>query len=138
MVSILWNLLTIKFVRYLVVGGSAFIMEFLSFIALYQHIKLILVLSNAISFCIGLLTSFVLNRLWTFAAKHKFKHTTSKQLNMYVSLALINLIATLMIVQILKSVGLEANTSKLIAMCLTSIWNFAIFKIYIFKHSVDL
>jgi putative flippase GtrA len=120
--------------RYLVVGGLAFFSEYLSFILLYRAVDISLVLANATSFCIGLLTSFLLNRLWTFSTK-TYRRRAAHQFGYYVALAMFNLLATLALVSILKAAGVNPNIGKLVAMAITSIWNFAIFQRFIFKHA---
>ena len=120
-------------IRFLVVGGSAFVVEYGSFTIMYDLIGVWLILANGLSFILGLGTSFSLNRLWTFGYKEYEKRTTH-QLAYYVILAGINLLATILIVSYLKHLGIAPKYGKLIAMALTSSWNFVLFKKFVFTH----
>lgn len=119
--------------RYLFVGGTAFAAEYISFIVMYRIADLKLVLANGLSFCLGLATSFLLNRAWTFAT-HEYKRKAVHQFGFYVSLSVINLLATILLLSIFTNVGINPNVGKLLAMAITSSWNFLIFKRLIFVH----
>lgn len=123
-----------KLLKYLVSGAGAFTVEYVSFYCLYRITALHLLIANAVSFFLGLLTSFILNKLWTFDSK-THAHRTAKQFNMYVILALINLVATLLLVQFFSQIGFMPEIGKFFAMILTSVWNFFLFKKIIFKNT---
>jgi len=121
------------FVRYLVVGGAAFVVEYSSFYVLFSVFNWAVWLANGVSFLLALLTSFACNRAWTFGAKTYSKRTT-QQLGLYITLAFINLLLTLGLVQIMVSLGASAKLAKFTAMLITSAWNFLIYKFLIFTH----
>ena len=73
--------------RYLAVGGSAFVTEYLLFLILYSVIGAQVYLSNTISFLAGLIISFTLNRGWSFKG-NAYHHKRHHQLMMYATLAL--------------------------------------------------
>ncbi len=121
------------FVKYLIVGGTAFVVELGSFELLYYAAGWRLLVANAASFILGLLTSFGLNRLWTFS-HGVYKKGMHHQFGYYFILAGLNLLATLGIVGALTRLGLWPGASKLLAMGITSLWNFVLFKRFIFRH----
>jgi putative flippase GtrA len=125
-------------VRYLVVGSAAFVVEYGSFYLMYSDLKKPLYFANSISFGLGLLTSFLLNRLWTFESKTEYKKKAAHQLSYYVILSLINLGLTNLLVGLLNADNVNPRWGKLIAMIITSLWNYILFKLIIFTHKPEL
>ena len=118
--------------RYLILGGLAFSVEYASFSVMYYVLGWNVNIANAASFTLALITSFAGNRAWTFRSGNYAKNVLH-QFILYVSLALINLALTLGIVALLQAANVQPMYGKLIAMALTSLWNFAIFKFKIFS-----
>jgi len=121
--------------RYLLIGGTASVTEYISFLLLLRVLNYPVIVANGLSFCLGLAVSFILNRLWTFPGI--FHKRTTHQLALYVSLALINLLLTLGLVGLFRLMGINPLVGKLIAMAITSLWNFIIFKQFIFNHRLS-
>lgn len=119
-----------QLVRYLIAGGSAFAMEYVAFFVFYTLLSWPLYVSNSISFCVGLVVSFVLNRTWAFR-KDNFDMHHHKQLVMYVCLALFNLVLTNVIIGVLHGI-MPVLVAKLGAMLCIVVWNFFIFRFFIF------
>lgn len=122
------------FLRYLLAGGTAFVSEYLSFLILFSLVSVQLVIANILSFLIGLLTSFTLNKLWVFG-NSKQTRPTHQQLLLYVVLATINLCFTSYAITELVSTGVAPAVAKIILMLLVVTWNFVIFKRLIFVHN---
>jgi putative flippase GtrA len=120
------------FVRFLVVGSGAFMVEYGTFYAMYSS-RSPLIVANSVSFGLGLLTSFILNRLWTFSHK-EYAKKPAHQLTYYVILALINLLLTNLFVELFSFYGVTPKLGKIFAMLLTSSWNYFIFQRLIFIH----
>jgi putative flippase GtrA len=121
--------------KYLVVGVAAFIVEYGTFYLLYEIVNWKLYIANSISFGLGLSTSFLLNRAWTFVRSSKrYSKKAAHQLSFYVVLALINLLLTNLIVILLKDLQVNPKFGKLAAMVITSLWNYLFFKAIIFTH----
>jgi putative flippase GtrA len=123
-----------KLARYLLVGGSAFVTEYCSFIVLYQLLGMQTYIANSISFCLGLTVSFLFNRGWTFKPTQSYKMHVHHQLAAYISLAIFNLITTNLIIGVLKAVSLDPRLGKISAMLFVAAWNFLIFRILIFAE----
>jgi putative flippase GtrA len=130
------NLISNKFARYLLVGGSAFLVEYGSFFILYQLFNFQIYVANSISFCLGLLISFLFNRGWAFKPTQSYKMHVHHQLAAYISLAFFNLVMTNVIIGGLKAAGLDPRLGKIAAMFFVAAWNFLIFRALIFaEHS---
>jgi putative flippase GtrA len=122
------------FSKYLLVGGSAFLTEYSSFYILYTLLNAQLYLANSLSFCLGLLVSFLFNRGWTFKTDKNYKLQVHHQLLAYVSLAFFNLIMTNVVIGVLKNFGLDPKLGKIVAMLFVVAWNFLIFRSLIFAE----
>jgi len=120
-----------KKVKYLFVGGSAFLIEYGLFLILNSTLNL-LILANVISFIVALVYSFILHQKWTFAGDHK--HDFKKQAVSYLLLACVNVVLTSFIITFLvDSLGVLPFVAKIICMLLVVAWNFLILNRIIFK-----
>jgi putative flippase GtrA len=125
--------------RYFLVGGAAFIVEFSSF-ALLIHVlqgKYDLQIAQTLSFCGGLITSFVGNKFITFNhAQKEYLHSHQVQFVKYVVLAIGNLLLTNTLIYLLVNhASLKPLIAKVLLMASVALWNYVIFKRYIFKVS---
>lgn len=124
-------LLSYKPIKFILTGGVAFGVEYASFIFLVYLVDSNLVVSNIVSFSLGLVTSFLLNKNWVFNNKEKSK----RQPILYLALALFNLaISTLIIGTVGKII--EPAIIKIIMVIIIAIWNYFIFSKFIFNKSV--
>lgn len=120
--------------RFLFVGLSAATIEFGSFLLLYYVAHGSLVLANGVSFVLGLLTSFTLNRQWTFfTQEHHFDKRMHHQFILYCVLAAVNLGLTLLLVEMFGVFGILPAIAKFLAMGITSAWNFVVYRLFIFN-----
>jgi putative flippase GtrA len=122
--------------RYLLSGSSAFITEYGLFYLLFSVAEMQLYLANTLSFCGGLIVSFSLNRSWAFR-NDNFHHRKSRQLIMYVVLALFNIVLTNVIIGTLKKLHVDPLIGKVITMIGIVGWNFFIFRFVIFRERQD-
>jgi len=120
--------------KFIVIGVLAASVEFGSLVFLVRLLNTNLYIANSLSFLLGLITSFGLNRFWTFKG-NKFQITITGQLGLYFLLALVNLFLTNIFLLLFIKFGFGYKISKLIAMSLTSTWNFIFYKQAIFMKS---
>lgn len=118
-------------VRYLFVGGSGALIEYVGFYVMNSFSPI--VISNAISFCIGLFYTFFLHRILTFKGDYAIRGRG--QLILYLLLAVTNLlISSLLIVILVNWLLVNPLIAKLLNMVLIVLWNFLIMNRLIFKH----
>lgn len=121
----------IRIIKYLFSGISAFFTEYLTFLFFLYILNLNLTIANILSFCLGFIVSFTLNRNWVFKefAKHK---DPRPQLIKYLSLAMVNVLISSLLIN-LTSILVAAFIAKVLTVIIIAIWNYIIFKKYIFK-----
>lgn len=122
-----------KFVKFLISGVSAATAEYGVFLILSLSIgSTFLLVINGISFCAGLCVSFFLNRRWVFGSSEKI----GSQFVKYAALACINLILSTGIFAIFVYwLDISEFYAKIFVMVMIAMWNFLIFKTFIFKQS---
>ena len=122
-----------RFSSYIVVGISAFLIEYISFFALISMASQLLV-AQSISFLLGLMVSFYGNRNHTFRSDDSYALTGRSQLRRYVSLAICNLILTNVLIYVLVHyIALTPVVAKILVMGSVVAWNYLIFSRFIFK-----
>ncbi len=121
-----------KFVRYLIVGGFAFLIELGSLYGLHQGLGISAVKSVAISFWIGFITAFLLQKLVTFSNTDRSIKDVSRQIAGYVLLVAWNYGFTLLLVKMLVP-HFSVYLVRASVMLLITSWNFIIY-LSIFKN----
>lgn len=106
-----------KLIKYLTVGGSAFVVEYLSFLALIFFSNKLL-FAQIISWCLGYLVSFVGHRQFTYRTKSDYKLSKKRQFIMYGLVALCTLTVSSVLLYVLSLI-IPAYISKLISMIAT-------------------
>ena len=117
--------------RYLLIGGSVYGLE-LVIIVIAQHYGASAPLAVGISFCIGTLISFFLQKLVTFNDKRMHRRVLVTQ--MFATTLLIgwNLAFSVIVTKVLED-KVPAVLTRTLALGITTIWNFYIYKTRIFK-----
>lgn len=123
-------------IRYLLIGGSIYIFE-LAVIIVAQHNGLSAVRAVALSFCLGTLVSFFLQKLVTFGDKRMHHKILIPQLAATALLILWNLGFSVFVTKLFAR-HLPAVVSRTIALGITTIWNFYLYKTKIFKNANEL
>ena len=123
-ISALW---TTQFRNYLIIGCSAFVVEYVAFMALFVNSDNLL-FSQSASFLAGLMVSFFGNRHITFSQKNgsEYAHSGKSQLTRYLMLALINLVLSNIIIYLIVAMMLPALIAKIFVMGAIVLWNFTI------------
>jgi len=121
-----------RLVRYLIVGGSAYVMEMAVLYGFHDGIGLSPVKSVAISFWFGLIIAFVLQKYITFENREKRMHILGFQVALYGSLVAVNYLITILAVKYFsKHYSVFEIRTAVIA--LSTIWNYVVYKRWLFK-----
>jgi putative flippase GtrA len=122
--------------RYLIVGGSVYVFEILVIVAA-QALRAGPVLAIAVSYILGTLVSFFLQKLLTFGDKRMHHRILIPQLVATVLLVVWNFSFSLLVARLLAH-HTPAIISRTIALGITTIWNFYVYKTKIFKNDDEL
>jgi putative flippase GtrA len=117
--------------RYLVIGGSVYILE-LAVIVIAQQLGASAVLAVGLSFWLGLIVSFGLQKLVTFGDKRLHHKVLLPQIIAFSLLVIFNFCFTLLVTKLLSDT-IPAVATRTIALAITTIWNFYLYKTRIFK-----
>ena len=118
-------------VRYLLIGGSVYLLELLT-ILIAQRAGASDVVAVGISFWLGLSVSFVLTKLVTFRDKRVHARVLLPQITAFALLVLFNFGFTILVVKFLSS-SVPPTVSRSLALVITTIWNFYLYKTRIFR-----
>jgi putative flippase GtrA len=117
--------------RYVVNGVSVYIFE-LVVIVVAQKLGASAVIAVGTSFWSGLIVSFLLTKLVTFGDKRMHHKVLLPQVAAFTLLVLFNFGFTLLVTKLLSSF-VPAVVTRTIALGITTIWNFYLYKTRIFK-----
>lgn len=121
-----------KQLRYLISGTSSAAVELLSFILIYRFSNL-LYFSNSLSFIFGIISGFILHKVWTFKGEQQFK--THQQFVAYITLAGVNFVATNIFIGLyVNNLSITPILGKFLAAATTLIWTYALSTAFIFRH----
>lgn len=120
-------------IRYVVVGGSVYVLE-LIVILVAQRYGATPTEAVTLSFLVGLAVSFLLQKLFTFGDKRMHHRIVLPQLIAVTLLVLFNLAFTIVLTRVLQAV-MPPVITRTLALAVTTIWNFYLYKTKIFKRS---
>jgi putative flippase GtrA len=119
--------------RYLVIGVSVYIFE-LVVIFIAQSMGADAVVAVGLSFWLGLIISFTLQKFVTFGDRRIHHHILLSQIVAVLLLVLFNFTFTIVVAKLLADF-LPAVLIRTLALGVTTIWNFYLYKTRIFKPS---
>lgn len=124
--------------RYLGVGGTAFVVDFGATVLARDVLKLPLWLAVTIGLAAGFVVNFALQRNFAFRTDRPYAWS----MFLYISLVLFNWIATTIGMYVLvDQFGLSTASGKLICTVLTTMWNYPLYRFIVFppkKQMVQL
>jgi len=118
------------FGRYLVIGVAVYLFE-LAVIYVAQHAGTGPVVAVGLSFWLGLIVSFALQKLVTFRDRRMHHRIVLAQFVAVMGLVLVNFLFTLLVARLLSDIA-PAAVSRTIALGITTIWNFYLYRTRIF------
>jgi putative flippase GtrA len=116
--------------RYITIGVSIYLFE-LAVIVVGQRLGLSAVGAVALSFWLGLLVSFGLQKTITFKDHRVHHKVLLPQIIAFSLLVLFNFGFTIVVTKLL-SPGVPAVLSRTIALAITTLWNYYLYKTHIF------
>jgi putative flippase GtrA len=117
--------------KYLVIGISVYLFE-LAVIVVAQQIGASAVVAVGLSFALGLTVSFILQKIVTFGDKRTHHKVLIPQVIAFSLLVLFNFSFTILFTKMLSS-HIPAVVCRTVALGVTTIWNFYLYKTRIFK-----
>ena len=129
-----------QFLRYLVTGGLAFVVDFGLFALCLYEFEWHYLLANLVGLIAGLVLNYALSILWVFTAcKRTFE---KKKVAEFMLFALVGFagvgINQLLMYAMVDGFGLDEMLSKVIAAVLVLMWNFGARKLMLFKKKKDV
>lgn len=118
-----------SFRRYLFVGVSTVVIDYIVLFILRNVLPIRLVYAVSIAYWTSIAYNFTLNRYWSFEASSGM---VPKQLVLYGCLLLFNYLVTLGVVSGLESMGLSEYIAKLLALSITISWTYIFYKKIVF------
>jgi putative flippase GtrA len=125
-VSTLSRLFEHTAIRYLFVGGSAYIIEMIALYTLRYSLNFSPLISVAISFWVGFFIAFVLQKTITFQNYERSVKTVTKQLFGYSMLVAFNYGITLLVVSVLHE-KLNVLILRTATIATITLWNYYIY-----------
>lgn len=126
------NKLFRQILRFLVVGGTAFLIDFFTLWLLTERLGLSYLLANCISFTISVTFNYILSTIWVFNAKHS--KGKGLELMVFILLSLVGLGINQGIMWItVEKADINYLLSKILATSLVMIFNFITRKQYLEK-----
>lgn len=120
-----------SFKRYLFVGFSTVLLDYVLLVVLRAIFLSNLVYAVSFAYWVSIAYNFTLNRIWSFKATEDM---VRKQIIYYGILLLFNYLVTLGVVWGLESMGLSEYIAKLFALALTITWTYLFYKKFVFKN----
>lgn len=117
--------------RYLVVGGSVYVFE-IAVILVAQALGISSLIAVGLSFWLGFLLSFTLQKFIAFGDKRTHHKIVIPQFLATAALVLFNFGFTLLVTKLLAHV-LPALVTRTLALGITTMWNFYFYKTRIFS-----
>jgi|GEM_PF-1030603 putative flippase GtrA len=126
-----------KFIRYVVTGFTAFIVDYSTFLSLYYLAHAPLQVSVPTGIVLATIINFIMNKLWTFkATKESSSHHIAIQLCFYGILVIINSIFSYYFIHYLSDMHVRPGVGKIVAIAFCAIWNYFFYKLAIFRKNL--
>ena len=122
----------VQVVRYTIVGGLAFVVDFGTLFGLTEWLSFHYLASAAIAFVLGLLVNYELSVRWVFA-----RRTVDRKLvefTIFAGIGVVGLALTEVLLWVFtERVGLHYLASKLLTAFFVYLWNFLVRKFILFR-----
>ncbi|MFC1656341.1 GtrA family protein [Patescibacteria group bacterium] len=121
----------VQFIKFGIVGISNTLIDLGIFQALTAYTPIYYVIANIISFSLGVLNSYIWNRIWTFRSPDR---RISKEFIRFAIISVIGLVLnTLFLAVFIEVFNFPSFLGKVVATVLVFVWNFFMSKSWVFK-----
>lgn len=118
-------------VRYLIVGGLSFLVDFGLLVLLHQVLGWTVGVATAIAFLSSLVFNFAVQRKVSFESGHK----THVSMIRYAFLVAANTVASVIVVELLTPTALGYMGGKVISTAAMTVWNYFLYRHWVFGSS---
>lgn len=122
------------FVRYLIVGGTTFVIDFGTLAILHGKFGFGIAASTSVAYWLSVTYNFILNRYWTFDVWEK--QSLQHHITAYLLLLIINYLFAVTFVSF-ASDHINYLYAKAIAVIIQMIWTYPVYKKYIFVSRTE-
>lgn len=120
----------VQFMRYIVVGATSFIGDFLFMIYLKEYLNFQASLATIVSQFVAVLFVFFANKFWSFGVIEKTKQQAAR----FLLILLVNYTYTVLTVYVFSDIaGFDYRLVRILAMVLMVSWNFVLYKEFIWS-----
>jgi putative flippase GtrA len=117
------------FVRYLLVGGTTFVLDFGILVLLHGGMHVGIAAATSVAYWTSIIYNFILNRYWTFDSREK--ESLQRHITTYFFLLVINYFFVVIFVSY-ASDHISYIAAKAIAVVIQMTWTYPVYKHYIF------
>lgn len=120
------------FLKYLIAGGTGFVVDFCTLSFCYTILGWHYLLSASLGFSAGLVVVYLLSNKWVFAVR-QMKERRALEFAIFLIIGLIGLLLTNLLMWILvDGCGIHALLAKLVTTAMVLLWNFGARKIILY------
>ena len=125
----IWKRIPTSFYRFLLIGGSATIFDFIIYMILSNHLDI--TISKVLSTSLASIYSFILNKKWTFVDESKL---SSSQVAKYVVVQIINIFVNTTINTIVFHLTHYKILSFIVATGISMMVNYLLQRFFVFQE----
>lgn len=131
-----YKLISYNKIRFIIVGGGGFIVNYIGLATLYDLLKIPIVVSTILAAEVALLATFVGNNNWAFHYDHH--HSLGNKLLRYHAGAAVGItINDLLVILLVHYAHIYYGLALVVGSATALIWNYTIYKRIVFKPSID-
>lgn len=124
--------LAVSFVRYLIVGGGGYIIDYTVLASCYELLHLHYLIATAMGFMCGLIFVYIASNKWVFTTR-KLKDKKALEFITFTIIGVIGLFLTMLFMWLFtECFGIYVLISKLFTTALVLLWNFGIRKLILY------
>jgi putative flippase GtrA len=122
------------FVRYVLVGGTTFTIDFGILVSLHSGVSVGIAAATSVAYWASIIYNFILNRYWTFDSREKA--SLQRHITAYLMLLILNYFFVVIFVSY-ASDHISYIIAKAIAVVIQMIWTYPVYKHYIFTKTTQ-